>query len=318
MNIRRRSGARPVLIAAALLTAILLAPLPFRWETRIDGSIGIALPRSQVFDYVTTPGNWPRWHPSSLAVRGAVDHPARPGERATEDFVVAGWHGTVTWTVTDRDAPNRWTIVGHADGSGVAGGTSGTITYTLAPTERGTLFRREFVYPAPNLLFVLIDVLHARARIEAESALALTQLKTVLEAQSPQAGAGRMALRSELYFGRSQPGGGSVTDAQWRRFVDAEVTPRFPRGFTVLRGDGQYRGADGAIQREHAYLLVLIHPADEEADRHIEQLRSIYRRRFKQEAVLRVDSPVALRAASPPVAAPVRFPLGQVGKAYTT
>jgi hypothetical protein len=42
------------------------------------------------FDYVTTPGNWPDWHPSSLGVTGATDHPLDGGERCAEHFRVAG------------------------------------------------------------------------------------------------------------------------------------------------------------------------------------------------------------------------------------
>src|SRR4051812_35507286 len=32
-------------------------------------------PIEEVFDFLTTPANWPRWHPSSLKVTGAADHP---------------------------------------------------------------------------------------------------------------------------------------------------------------------------------------------------------------------------------------------------
>jgi len=69
---------RKLVIAAAVIVALgaalWFAP-PLQPDTRIANEIVIARPPQQVYDYVTTPANWPRWHPSSLAVRGATDHP---------------------------------------------------------------------------------------------------------------------------------------------------------------------------------------------------------------------------------------------------
>src|SRR5438034_205416 len=70
-----------------------------RTMTRIYTRISIQRPIEEVFAYVTTPANWPRWHPSSLGVRGAADHPLEVGEQVTEDFRVAGRCGEVVWTV---------------------------------------------------------------------------------------------------------------------------------------------------------------------------------------------------------------------------
>lgn len=70
--------------------------------TRIFTSTIIHRPIDLVFDYVTTPGNWPRWHPSSLAVTGATDHSLAVGEQLEETFRVAGRSGRVVWTVTER------------------------------------------------------------------------------------------------------------------------------------------------------------------------------------------------------------------------
>lgn len=133
-------------------------------------------PATQVFDYVTTPANWLTWHPSSLALRGATDHPLQVGEEVTEDFRVAGRKGTVVWTVVERDAPRRWVISGAAgDGGG------GTITYTLTDIPGGTAFRRELAYRMPNALLALLDWLLIRRRISTESAQAVRQLKQALE-----------------------------------------------------------------------------------------------------------------------------------------
>ncbi len=59
----------------------------------------------RVFAFLTTPANWPLWHPSSVKVTGAVDHPLQPGEQVTEEFVVAGQSGKAVWTVRECRAP---------------------------------------------------------------------------------------------------------------------------------------------------------------------------------------------------------------------
>ena len=52
--------------------------------------------------------------------------------------------------------------------------------------------------------------------------------------------AGQEPMRmAQLFFGRSigdQPG---VSDQAFRKFVDEELTPRFPEGLTILEGGGQ-------------------------------------------------------------------------------
>src|SRR3954463_6899250 len=48
-------------------------------------------------------------------------------------------------------------------------------------------------------------------------------------------------LRTELYFGTDKPDGAAVTEEEWTRFLAEEVTARFPDGFTVLEGYGQFR-----------------------------------------------------------------------------
>lgn len=92
-------------VVAAVLGGVLIVPPPFKVATQIDNEIEIGRPPVAVFEYITTAGNWPKWHPSSLAVPGAVDHPLALGNRATEDFRVAGREGCVEWTVVAREGP---------------------------------------------------------------------------------------------------------------------------------------------------------------------------------------------------------------------
>lgn len=147
--------------------------------TRIITEMLISRPRSEVFEYVTTPAKWPMWHPSSLAVFGpGADHSALVGEEVTEEFKVAGRTGSVIWKVITREEPRLWviegTIVGRAAG--------GRITYELWPHEGATRFTRIFDYLTPGLFFGVADRLVLRRRVEAESNEALQRLAALLSA----------------------------------------------------------------------------------------------------------------------------------------
>jgi uncharacterized protein YndB with AHSA1/START domain len=172
MQLRRFSK---VLVVAGV-ALILFAPLPVEIRSRIFKAIDIDRPPQSVFDYVTTARNWPVWHPSSLAVSGETERSAAPGARIAEQFVVAGFHGKVMWTVTERVVPRRWVIEAT-----LANGGGGRITYTLSAAGQGTRFEREFVYWAPNLFSVILDRCYVRERIAAESTEALRRLKVALE-----------------------------------------------------------------------------------------------------------------------------------------
>jgi uncharacterized protein YndB with AHSA1/START domain len=165
-------------IAIAIIAGLIVAPLPLALQDRtlIANSAVIARPPDAVFAYVTTPANWPKWHPSSLAVSGAADHSLVPGEQVTEDFLVAGRKGRAVWTVQKRDPSRIWIIEGDVDGR-----KAGLITYTLTPVAEGTRFEREFVYDSPNLLFAVLNRISLRSHVEAESTQAVQNLKRLLE-----------------------------------------------------------------------------------------------------------------------------------------
>jgi hypothetical protein len=99
-------------------------------------------------------------------------------------------------------------------------------------------------------------------------------------------------VRTELYFGTATEDG-AVTDAEFKDFIDTYVTPRFPDGLTLIKADGQFRGVDDVVIKERSYVLMLLYPYEnlKEGNNEIEQIRRIYKRRFSQESVLRVDDP---------------------------
>jgi uncharacterized protein DUF3574 len=93
------------------------------------------------------------------------------------------------------------------------------------------------------------------------------------------------ALQVDLYFG-------AVGEAEWRTFLDQEVTPRFPDGLSVIDAYGQYRNRRGTIERERAKLLVIV---VFDAPAHAARVQAIvdsFIRRHGHESVLRVERPV--------------------------
>jgi uncharacterized protein DUF3574 len=92
------------------------------------------------------------------------------------------------------------------------------------------------------------------------------------------------ALQVDLYFG-------AVGEAEWRTFLDQEVTPRFPDGLSVIDAYGQYRNRRGTIERERAKLLVIV---VFDAPAHAARVQAIvdsFIRRHGHESVLRVERP---------------------------
>jgi hypothetical protein len=93
-------------------------------------------------------------------------------------------------------------------------------------------------------------------------------------------------LTAELLFGRKIGDRIGVSATAFRRFVDEEVTPRFPDGLTILDASGQYRDRQrGRLIREPSK-LVLIASSDERANREkLAMIAEAYKRRFNQQSV---------------------------------
>src|SRR3954468_1876263 len=116
-----------------------------------------------VFALVTTPANWPLWHPSSLRVSEGADHPLSLGERVREDVMAATRRRSVTWVVRAANPPREWRIHCTSEMGGFA-----EITYELTPVASGTHFRRTLRYTMLSLWMKLLDALVLRRRLRAE------------------------------------------------------------------------------------------------------------------------------------------------------
>jgi len=102
-------------------------------------------------------------------------------------------------------------------------------------------------------------------------------------------------VADRLFFGRQIPGDGSVSDAEWATFLEEVVTPRFPEGLTVWRADGQWQDEEGLTVREPVMVLEVLHLPGGDADAAIAEIADEYRRRFRQDAVLRVTAEARVR-----------------------
>ena len=100
-------------------------------------------------------------------------------------------------------------------------------------------------------------------------------------------------LSAELLFGRKIGDRIGVSEAAFRRFVDKELTPRFPDGLTILDASGQYRDRErGRLIREPSK-LVQIAISDEPANRDkLAAIAEAYKHRFHQQSVGVILKPV--------------------------
>lgn len=93
-------------------------------------------------------------------------------------------------------------------------------------------------------------------------------------------------LTAELLFGRKIGDRVGVSEAAFRSFVDAEVTPRFPNGLTILDASGQYRDTvSGALIREPSKLLLVVLKNEAEGRARLAAIAEAYKSRFQQQSV---------------------------------
>ncbi|MBI3886097.1 MAG: DUF3574 domain-containing protein [Opitutae bacterium] len=98
-----------------------------------------------------------------------------------------------------------------------------------------------------------------------------------------------------LNFGRAIPAGGEITDAQWAAFVEEVIVPGFPNGFTIYRGDCNWKGDDGVHVRESAPPFSNSPTRSTTRTRAVDEIATTYRKRFAQEAVLLVRTPAVMK-----------------------
>lgn len=119
-------------------------------------------------------------------------------------------------------------------------------------------------------------------------ALLLAGMASGCASLAPQACApGQQAMLSaELLFGRKIGDRIGVSEADFRRFVDQELTPRFPDGLTILDATGQYRDNERSkLIREPSKLVLIAMPDDAGNRDKLAAIAEAYKRRFSQQSV---------------------------------
>jgi len=102
-------------------------------------------------------------------------------------------------------------------------------------------------------------------------------------------------IRSELFFGigSAEVPDAGVGEMKWRAFLDKEVTPRFPNGFTVIDAYGQWLGRSReGPSRLRSKVLVIVRedtPANREA---IDAIRLAWKSETRAQSVLLADQAV--------------------------
>jgi hypothetical protein len=104
---------------------------------------------------------------------------------------------------------------------------------------------------------------------------------------------------AELWFGRKIGDRIAVTEAKWSRFVDQEITPRFPDGLSVVDAKGQWRDTErNRIVREPSKLVTIVltgKGSDKGGDNErLAQIIEAYKRQFRQQSVGLVVRPACV------------------------
>lgn len=100
---------------------------------------------------------------------------------------------------------------------------------------------------------------------------------------------------AELWFGRKIGDRIAVTETKWSRFVDREITPRFPDGLSVVDAKGQWRdSARNTIVREPSKLVTIVLPGKGGDAERLSQIIEAYKRAFHQQSVALVVRPACV------------------------
>jgi hypothetical protein len=105
-------------------------------------------------------------------------------------------------------------------------------------------------------------------------------------AQNADCQVGKPQQVAELMFGRKIGGRIAVSEAAWTRFLDREITPRFPDGLSVIDAHGQWRTPGSrTIVREPAKLVQIVLPGNADDAQRLTAIVAAYKKAFHQQSV---------------------------------
>lgn len=98
---------------------------------------------------------------------------------------------------------------------------------------------------------------------------------------------------AQLIMGRNIGQALGVSEADFAGFLDREVSPRFPGGFTVQDGHGRWL-YQGVVYNEPGKVVTLILEGRPDDRRKLGEIAAAYEDQFRQDAVLTIVQPACI------------------------
>jgi Protein of unknown function (DUF3574) len=93
-------------------------------------------------------------------------------------------------------------------------------------------------------------------------------------------------VQVRLFFGLATPHG-LVSESDWTHFLSEVITPRFPRGLTVVHADGQWQApGEREITREPSRVVEIVDRGGPAMEHGLRDIVAAYRERFQQNSVM--------------------------------
>ena len=103
-------------------------------------------------------------------------------------------------------------------------------------------------------------------------------------------------IETDLYFGQSIPGGGEVSAAAWNQYQQETIATLFTSGFSLHKLTGFWYDPDLKEQvTEHSHMISVVNKLTPQLSKRIDSIALIYKQRFHQQAVLRVDKKARMK-----------------------
>lgn len=97
-------------------------------------------------------------------------------------------------------------------------------------------------------------------------------------------------IETDLYFGQTRPDGSLIPKDEWDNFKQTQIDRIFKEGSTTVTATGSWRDpVSHKLISEPSYKVTYYHKKSSLISKQIDSLRVIYKARFQQQSVLRVD-----------------------------
>jgi hypothetical protein len=140
---------------------------------------------------------------------------------------------------------------------------------------------------APVLLLALSGCVHHPLQTGRNTAPTLT-------GDPAHPGATEGWVDTKLYFGLgpADQADKGISEAEWRTFLDREVSPRFPDGLSVLDVYGQWQGKNQTTpERLRTKMLIIDYPDTAENRAKVDAIRAAWKQKTGDQSVMRVTEP---------------------------